>query len=59
MEHFDYKEITSNCFKLAIKDLTEAMSLYEQEHYALSEKKIDDVIYRTSSALYFINRERD
>jgi hypothetical protein len=56
--NFDYKEITSNFFKQAIKDLTEAENLYEQEHYVLSEKKIADVIYRTSSALHFINGER-
>jgi hypothetical protein len=58
VENFDYKEITSNFFKQAIKDLTEAENLYEQEHYVLSEKKIADVIYRTSSALHFINSER-
>jgi hypothetical protein len=59
MEQFDYTEVTSHCFKLAIKDLTEALSFYEQEQYLLSEKKIIDVIYRASSALYLINLERE
>jgi hypothetical protein len=58
MRQFDYKEITSNFFKKAIKDLTEAQNLHEQEHYVLSEKKIADVIYTTSTALHFINSER-
>jgi hypothetical protein len=58
MEQFDYKEITSDCFKMALKDLTEAQNLYEQQHYVLSEKKIADAMYRTSSALHFINSQR-
>jgi hypothetical protein len=58
MQKLDYKEITLNFFTKAIKDLTEAQNLFEQEHYVLSQKKMADVIYTTSSALHFINCER-
>lgn len=39
MEHFNYTKITANCLELALKDLTEALYLYEQEQYLLSEKE--------------------
>jgi hypothetical protein len=58
MEHFDYTKITSNCLKLALKDLTEALYLYEQDQYLLSEKRISEVIYKASSVLHLIALER-
>jgi hypothetical protein len=59
MVYMDCKEVTYNCLKLALNDLTQALSLYAQEEYLCSEKKIAEVIYRTTSALHLISRERE
>ncbi|WP_240420169.1 hypothetical protein [Paenibacillus periandrae] len=59
MEHFDYTKITANCLELALKDLTEALYLYEQEQYLLSEKRIFEAIYNASSVLHLIALERN
>jgi hypothetical protein len=59
MVYMDCKEITYNCLKLALNDLTQVLCLYEQEQYLSSEKKLAEVIYRSTSALHFISRERE
>jgi hypothetical protein len=59
MVYFNYKEVTSNCFKETIKDLTDALTLYEQKQNVLCEQKVADVIYRVTSVLQLINLEKE